>query len=152
MKPITLRIGIALLAFSLGVVASTIRLRYFVSSPESTSVSLHDEEWHRLFEAAGMSGDSFTRELVYHRLLCANQAGVPDARRIEIDGAVWCQRDDGTIHQVIENDTSEYGSYFTHIRSSHGKWAVENIEFGRQVSTELLAKQYVANHAPWLYE
>jgi len=77
------------------------------------------EEWHRLYEAAGLSGDGAIRNEVSDRLFCANKAGVPDARRIEIEGALWCQRADGTIHQFLVNDSSEYGSFFKSITSSH---------------------------------
>ena len=43
-KPISFRIGVALLGFLLGVVASTIRFRYLTSPPESTPMSSRDVE------------------------------------------------------------------------------------------------------------
>ena len=148
MKPISIRIGVALLAFFLGVVASTVKLRYFAAAPKSacSDMSLRDEEWHRLFEAAGMSADDVTRDFVYNRLLCANKAGVSDARRLDFEGALWCQRDDGTIHQFITHHSSEYGSYHKRITSSHSKWAVQNLEFAQMISQTEPAKAYVATH------
>ena len=154
MKPISFRIGVALLAFFLGVVASTIRLRYFTSRPESACphMASRDEEWHRLYEAAGMSADADTRDRVNQRLFCANKEGISDAWRIDVEGALWCKRDDGTIHELIENETSEYGSYYRHITSTHSKWTVtpENLEFARQVSHTLPAKEYIAAHSQCL--
>jgi len=149
MKPISLRIGVALLAFFIGVVASTIRLRYFISAPENACPHTlsRDEEWHRLFEAGGMSADADTREWVNKRLLCANKEGISDAGRIDLEDEVWCKRADGTIHEVIEDDTSEYGSYYKHITSTHSTWAVKNLEFARQVSQTLPAKEYIAAHS-----
>ena len=148
MKPISVRIGVALLAFFLGVVASTIRLRYFTAPPQQDCWSMYsrDEEWHRLFEAAGMSADDETRDFVYNSLFCANKAGVSDARRIDFEGSVWCQTDDGTIHQWLTNETSEYGSYHQHITSTHGEWAVQNLQFAQMVSQTDPAKAYVAIH------
>ena len=154
MKPISFRIGVALLAFFLGLVASTIRWKYFADPPKSdcSHMSSRDEEWHRLFEAAGMSADADTREWVNKRLLCANKEGISDAGRIDVEGAVWCKRVDGTMHEVIENESSEYGSYYKHITSTHSTWALENLEFARQVSQTLPAKEYIAAHSRCLYK
>jgi hypothetical protein len=134
MKRISIRIGVALVAFFVGFVASTIRLRFSVGSPKSafSTMSSRDEEWHRLYEAAGMSGDGTIIKEVSDRLLCANKAGVPDASPLDIECAVWCQRADGTIHQLLVNDTSEYGSFFRRITSSHSTWALENLDFAEQ--------------------
>src|SRR5690349_18305714 len=121
MKPISFRIGVALLTFFLGVVTNTVRLKYFAHPPQcafSDTLS-RDEEWHRLFEAAGMSGDAEARDWVNKRLLCANKEGISDAARVDAEGAVWCKRADGTMHEVIENESSEYGSYYRHITSTH---------------------------------
>jgi hypothetical protein len=151
MKPSFLRIGVALLAFSLGVVASTIRLGLFADSPQVafSPASSRDEEWHRLYEAAGMTGDSGIRAEVTNRLRCANKAGVPDGWLIDLDYEQWCRRADGTMHQLLENDTSEYGSFFKRITSSHNTWTFENLDFVRTVSTAKQAKEYVAIHE-WL--
>ena len=153
MKPISFRIGVALLAFFLGVVANTIRLKYYAHPPENAcSHGLsRDEEWHRLFEAAGMSADAETREWVNRRLFCANEEGISDAARIDLEDGVWCKRADGTLHEFTENDTSEYGSYYKHITSTHSTWAVKNLEFARQVSQTLPAKEYIAAHSRCLY-
>jgi hypothetical protein len=148
MKRIPVRIGVALLAFFVGVVASTIRSRFSADSLDSalSPMSSQDEEWHRLYEAAGMSGDSTLRTEVYDRLLCANKAGVPDAFPIDIEGTVGCQRVDGTIQQLLFDDTSEYGSFNRRITSSHSTWALENLDFVRTVCSGKKAKEYLANH------
>lgn len=148
MKGISIRIGVALLAFFVGFVASTIRLRFSVGTLKSafSPTSSRDEEWHRLYEAAGMSGDGTMIKEVSDRLLCANKAGVPDAWPKDIECAVWCQRADGTIHQLLVNETSEYGSFFRRITSSHRTWTLENLDFVRTISTGKKAKAYVATH------
>lgn len=151
MKRISIRIGVAVLAFFVGSVASTIRLKFSEGSPESalSQMSARDEEWHRLYLAAGMSGDGTLMKEVSDRLLCANKQGVPDARPIDIQGEVWCQRIDGTTHQFLVNDTNDYGSFYRHIRSSHSRWTLENLDFARSISTAKKAKEYVATHE-WL--
>ncbi len=63
-----------------------------------------------------------------------------------IEGALWCQRADGTIHQFLVNDSSEYGSFFKSITSSHSTWALENLDFVRTISNGKSAKDYVATH------
>jgi hypothetical protein len=148
MKPISVRIGVALLAFFLGVVASTIRSRIFAGSHESASspASSRDEQWHRLYEAAGMSGDGAIRYLVDNRLLCTNMAGVPDAWPVEIKYTQWCRRADGSLRPLFINDTSEYGSYYRRITSSHSTWTRENLDFVRTISTGNKAKEYVTTH------
>ena len=153
MKRISVRIGVALLAFFLGVVASTIRSRIFAGSPESafSPASSRDEEWHRLYEAAGLSGDGAIIYLVNNRLLCTNKSGVPDAWPITIKYSQWCRRADGSIHPLFVDDTSEYGSYYRRITSSHSTWTLENLDFVRTISTGKQAKEYVATHEPLLF-
>ena len=123
-------------------------MRFFAGSPKSavSRISSRDEEWHRLYEAAGMSGDGTIIKEVTDRLLCANKEGVPDAFPIAKDYALWCQRDDGTIHQLLFNDTCEYGSFYQRITSSHSTWALENLDFVRTVGTGKKAKEYVVTH------
>jgi hypothetical protein len=146
MKRISIRIGVAVLAFFVGCVASTVRLRFSVRSHKCafSPLSSRDEEWHRLYEAAGLSGDATIMKEVTDRLLCTNNAGVPDAWPVE--GGARCQRSDGTIHQLFGNDTSEYGSFFKHIISSQNTWAIENLDFVRTISNGKKAKKYLATH------
>jgi hypothetical protein len=148
MKRISIRIGVAVLAFFVGFVASTVRLKFSADSPKTAAsrMSARDEEWHRLYEAAGMSGDSTIIKEVSDRLLGANRAGAPDAWPIEIEGASWCKRADGTIHQLLVTDTSEYGSFSERITSSHSAWSLENLDFIRTIGTGEKAKEYVATH------
>lgn len=148
MKRLPLRIAVALLTFVVGNAVSGIRAAFFVASPDCSysPASSLDEEWHRLYEASRLSGDAVMMKEVSDRLLCRNVAGVPDALPIEIEGALWCQRDDRSIHSVLMNDTNYYGSYFWRISSSHSKWSLENMEFVRRVSNGKKAREYVATH------
>ena len=145
MRRISMRIGVALLAFLTGVVANTVRVRYFAGSPKGvvSSFSSRDDEWHRLYEAEQVSRGA---RRIGARLFCANRAGIPDAESIDIQGAFWCQKADGTIHQLIVDDTHEYGPYHERIRSSHSKWMTENLDFLRTIGTATKARAYLATH------
>ena len=94
-----------------------------------------------------MTGDAATLEEVSDRLLCANSSGIPDAWPVEIEARAWCRKADGTIHELLVNDTSEYGSFSRRINASHSSWTLQNLDFVRSVSTAKRAKEYVSTHA-----
>jgi hypothetical protein len=150
MRRISMRIGVALLAFLTGVVANTVRVRCFAGSPKGvvSSFSSRDDEWHRFYEAAQVSRDEAIMRRVGEKLFCANRAGIPDAERRDIQDEVWCQKADGTIHPHIEDGTSrhEYGPYYQRIRDSHSRWMTENLEFLRTIGTATKARAYLATH------
>jgi len=148
MRRISMRFGVALLAFLTGFVVNTVRERYFAGSPKGvvSSFSSRDDEWHRFYEAALVSRDDAIMGRVRARLHCANRAGVPDAEPINIQGASWCQKADGTIHQLFGADTNEYGPYHFRITSSHSKWMGENLEFLLTIGTASKARAYLATH------
>lgn len=148
MRRISLRIGVALLAFLTGFVVNTVRVRYFAGSPKGivSSFSSRDDEWHRFYEAAQVSRDDAIMRRVSERLFCANRAGVPDAEPRDRQDGLWCQKADGTIHQHIVVDTNEYGPFFARITSSHSKWMTENLEFLRTIGTATKARAYIATH------
>jgi len=105
-----------------------------------------EEKWHRLYEAAGMSGNADVINEVGDRLFCTNRAGVPDALPIYIDGKEWCQKADKTIHAIRLDEISEYGSFSWRITKSHRLWTLQNLDFARSVITVKNAKEYVLSH------
>ena len=50
------------------------------------------EEWHRLYEAAGMTGDSGLFHGVHSRLLCVNNVGLATASPVEQNESAWDPR------------------------------------------------------------
>jgi hypothetical protein len=122
-------------------------------APEIQAVSdATDEEWHRLYEAAGMTGDYQLFQEVSRRLLCTNGAGLADAVPVEADGrrwgkekdSVWCQRSDQSTHEV--DVRAEYGRYHARILLTHAKWSLRNLEFIRTVVSPSAARAYVHSH------
>ncbi len=149
MKRICLGIAVAVATFVLGIATSTVwsRSQWDTSKSSCSPAPSRDEEWHRLYEAAGMTGDAATIEEVSDRLLCANSAGISDAWPVEIEARAWCRKADGTIHELLVNDTSEYGSFSRRIKVSHSSWTLQNLDFVRSVSTAKRAKEYVSSQA-----
>ena len=142
------RIIIAALAFFLGVTSHAVWVRFHSQSSKIVvrSMTSRAEEWHRLYEAAGMTGDAGIRNEVSDRLLCANSAGVPDAWPVEIEARSWCRKADGSIHELREIETSEYGSFSYGIKTSHRTWVLNNMDFVAGLSNARRAEEYVLRH------
>ena len=146
------KLGVAALTFSFGIFASTGWSRLYLNAPrsETTSVSWpREEQWHRLYEAAGMSGDWQLRQEVDNMLICANRSGVSDAWPVAHDGTLWCRRRDGSEHQV-NAITGEYGAFLLRVREGHTAWTLQNMEFVRSISSPEKARGYVVSHREML--
>ena len=147
MKQMYIRITVAVLTFCFGLAISMTWSnwqRHFTDCP--AVLPARDEQWHRLYEAAGMTGEAAIIKEVNDRLLCANSSGVPDAFPVTVGATVSCRRADGSTHENRMDDTSEYGSFFNRITASHRSWTMQNLDFVRSISTAERAKEYVATH------
>ena len=121
--------------------------------PPLSVAERREDEWHRLFEAAGMTGDPRVMTEVSSRLLCTNRHGVADAVPVEWDGRAWtrrtdtsiaCQERDRTVHMLGRN--SDYGQYSQHILETHAAWSLRNLEFTRTIVSPNAARLYVSSH------
>jgi hypothetical protein len=146
MRRLFIRLASAALAFLLGVAANAVWTSSLQRSKNEIKTTKLTEEWHRLFEAAGMTGDAETIAAVNGRLLCANSTGIPDAWPVEIEARKWCSKTDGSIHELGMNHTSEYGSFHKAITTSHRVWALQNLDFVSTMSTARSARQYLFDH------
>jgi len=147
-RHISIRIAVAALAFVLGTAAHTMWVGvhgYKAADIPDLRQSLV-EDWHRLHEAAELSGDPALRNLLHDRLLCTNSTGVSDAWLVEIETGQGCRDADGTVHELRLYAASEYGSFSEEITSTHSKWVFENMEFVASISTASSAKQYLLSH------
>jgi hypothetical protein len=119
------------------------------TTPEAT-LSL-DDQWHRLYEAAGMSGDDEVFQQVTKSLMCADPYGVPAGSLVEHhDGISLCVRTNGSSHEFRPAFDGIYDSYLQRITKSHVKWSVDNIEFVRSVSTRKKALAYYQQHRSFI--
>lgn len=149
MKRILVRIAASVLAFFFGVAAHKAWSIFHPAQSVTTSPLTRDEEWHRFYEAAEMTGNQDVRIEVENRLMCTSRAGVPDAWRVEIGNQARCWKSDSTMHELILSETSEYGSFFIRFKKSHQAWIYQNLDFIKTVSTGPSAKAYVSSHK-WL--
>ena len=146
LQKISNSIAVLLVAFLLGVLSSAIVSRHRKSRESVARSPIQDrsDEWHRLFEAAGMTGDGDIIAEVRNRLLCTNREGETIGVKIDIDLNSWCRLDDGTL-----KDLSQYignGSFSDQILKSHSDWSLHNLDFLKSVDSGVKARQYVREH------
>lgn len=149
MHHLTIRLGIALVTFSLGVLVYVAKVFFYVPPPEDeiemSVAQFHEEEWHRLYEAAGMTGDEETLLLVRGKLMCANTNGVSDARPIENTDVFGCRKADGSIY-VYDVGRGPYGQFDNKIMASHLSWSLKHLQFIKELIPAQRAKRYVNAH------
>ena len=149
MRRVYLRPSIAAVTFSAGLIVSALW-----STKHSTVLELHDEtipevsiedQWHRIYEAAGMTGDPETMRQMERRLTCTDTFGGTTADYVEVRDNIFCKLGDGLFYQV--NSTSgPYGPFQRRIFGTHAPWALKNIEFLRTLSTREDAQKYLTAH------
>jgi hypothetical protein len=144
-QQIFIRLAVLVFAFIIGLSAHALWRFPWHHSAVAETLST-EEKWHRLYEAALMTGDPSIRKEVSDRLLCVNREGVSDAFAIWRDDGSWCQKLDRTVHELRLIETSEYGSFGYCITSSHRLWAMRNLDFVRTVGTAKSARAYVRMH------
>ena len=117
MRRFRFKLAAAALTFTVGLAAYSSWARFFAHPAEHAPAPASPpvvEDWHRLYEAAGMSGDPRMRREVFDMLLCANRAGVADARPVAVEDGVLCRRRDGSEHEW-NGLTGEYGPFFAEV-------------------------------------
>ena len=134
-----------IVAFLLGVLSSSIGSRLMVSrkSEPASPIEIRVEQWHRLYEAAGMTGDSEVSAEVINRLICTDRSGESPGVMVFIKRRSWCRLDDG---RMKEFDGNEYGSFSERILKSHLDWSFKNLDFVESVGSAAKARQYIREH------
>ncbi|HKE55551.1 MAG TPA: hypothetical protein VKB46_02580 [Pyrinomonadaceae bacterium] len=140
------RVLALVLAFTVGVFSSAVVSRQRSSRQAEKSLLLDSriDQWHRLYEAAGMTGDGEIRVEVFNRLLCSDRAGRSLGLMIDVDGLSKCRLDDGTLQEL--NPPGDYGPFAKRILESHLDWSLNNLDFVESVSSAAKARQYVSRH------
>ena len=137
---------VAVFTFSLGVIshfAFHLKEKAIDIAPVS---QLRQDELHRLYEAAGMSGDTLLRMAVYDRFLCIGWDDSLDARLVSIETETFCvERDGNTRRPLFPPDNK---SKFDALLKSHLAWSIENLEFVESVKHPRAAREYVVTHLP----
>lgn len=136
--------GVLILGFAIGLFFNFIfstPVERRESRPTSV-VAMRIDEWHRLYEAAGMTGDSEIIKQVNDRLFCANDAGESNGVLLTNDQQMFCRTSGGDIQLT---DTS--GSFWASIKESHLNWSLQNSDFVASVANPDAARDYVRQHA-----
>ena len=110
-------------------------------SRPTLAVAARIDEWHRLYEAAGMTGDGDIIKQVGDRMACANDAGETKGVLVTIDQELFCRTSDGDIQLTIYP-----GSLWQQIRESHLSWSLKNSEFVASVANPEAAREYLRQH------
>jgi hypothetical protein len=143
-KKIAMRAAVLFLGFLVGISVSflfSVRHKQGESRPVP-AIATRIDQWHRLYEAAGMTGDSEIIKEVNDRLMCADSDGELRAVPIETDGRSACRESDGSIQDLKVSP----GSFSRLIIGSHLKWSVENSAFVGSVTHKDMARAYVRQH------
>ncbi|HEX8138275.1 MAG TPA: hypothetical protein VF544_11840 [Pyrinomonadaceae bacterium] len=139
----TVRLVIALLTFGIGIAAfaAWAGLYHFLHLEEQIIpvAELRQNELHRFYEAAAMSGDSALRQRVTEGLMCMGHDGLIDAHVIDIENVPWCIKANRTRYRMRAD-------YYSKFMSEHKAWTQENLSFLNEVNTPVKAKEYAAKH------
>jgi hypothetical protein len=139
--------AVAVFTFAIGVIShSAFQLREKNLTDIVPVSQLRQDELHRLYEAAGMSGDSLLRSAVDDRFLCMGWDDSLDARLVRNDTETYCVERDGSIRPQVFKD--DHKNPFDVLLKSHISWSIKNLEFVESVKSPLEARKYVETHLP----
>jgi hypothetical protein len=149
MRCITLRLVVALFTFTLGLITYAVWSPGLHSREASKRVApvsqLREEEWHKLYEAAAMTGDTTILSRVRAKLRCTNNDGISDAWPVDINGRAACEKASRTIYE-LNYIAGPYGQFDAKIMREHERWALANLRFLKTINTPERAKAYVIEH------
>ena len=144
MRSIIPRLCIFVPALVLGLLSSAGVLR--VTTGETSAYERRVDEWHRLYEAAGMTGDAEIIKEVEDRLACANIEGREHGLMIEADNTVACKTNENKLEELREVAGSQHGSFWKLITDSHLNWSLKNQDFPNSIKNAHKAREYVRLH------
>jgi len=129
------------LGFLLGVSVDSIVMR-LMGSTESRAYEDRVEQWHRLYEAAGMTGDNRIRMDIVDRLMCSNRSGETIGVIVEVNYYVYCMAPDGAVQEL--RPQGEYESFNNLITDPRPRRAWHNPEFLSSVQVLRPKGEYVS--------
>ena len=147
----TAYVATAVLAFLCGVAVHLVYEKLLsetsILQAEIPSASEEREaNWHKLFEAAMMTGDAAIQQDMTGRFQCMGADYRLDARLIFTDAQAYCVGTDGRISLPGFRITTK--DEFRMLLKTHASWALDNLSFVAEVGTADKAKAYVYAHRP----
>jgi len=139
-------IVVAICTFVIGVIShSVVRLTADKVVGIAPVSQLRQDKLHRLYEAAGMSGDYSLLTAVHDRFLCIGWDDSLDARLVNDETDTYCVERDGSVRPpLFRADKSKFDA----LLKGHIAWSIENLEFVESVKNPRAAREYVATHLP----
>jgi hypothetical protein len=123
LKNAGIRLAALLAAFAVGITTYRVAPKAVADTDIPSAAAKREDDLHRLYEAAMLSGDSGLREGIILRLMC-------------IDGPTL------ECHQARNN----FEPALSWLLKSHGHWVQQNMVFIREISTAEKARAYTIEH------
>jgi hypothetical protein len=135
LKKTATRLAALLTSFVIGITTYNVGQTPVVISDIPSAAAKREDDLHRLYEAAMLSGDSGLRYGITFRLACVNPNDSLEIRFVQIRPSLECQK---------AREDSESG--LSTLLKSHAHWARQNMPFIREISTAEKARAYVIAH------
>lgn len=129
------RLAALLTAFVIGITTYNVGQTPTVLTDIPTAAAQREDDLHRLYEAAMLSGDSGLRGGITFRLNCVNVDDSLEIRFVHVRPSLECEK----AREDLESGLSI-------LLKSHALWARQNMTFIREMSTAEKARAYVIAH------
>lgn len=145
MLRVALLFAVSLLSFAIGVLTHRVTLTFSscVDQEQMVSVAeLREDDWHRLYEAAMLSGDENIRSEMDRRSSCMGSDLLLDAWLVvEVGANAYCVKRGGNLNVHLGRLP---GKFYYALLDQHHKWTLRNIAFLKEISTPQKARAYLS--------
>jgi hypothetical protein len=140
-----LQLGVALLAFAIGLLAHKATLMFpfeYLDQEQMFSVAeLSEDDWHKLYEAAMVSSDESIRSELHSRSMCMGPDHLLDAWLVEVDATTYCVKRGGNLNERLARLPGKFHYALLH---QHHQWTLRNIAFLEEINTPQKARAYLS--------
>jgi|SRR5258705_1797484 len=137
--------AVALLSFGIGVLTHRVTLSFSswcVHQEQMFSVAeLREDDWHKLYEAAMLSGDENIRSEMYRRSSCMGSDFLLDAWLVEVGANAYCVKRGEDLNVRLDRLPDKFHYVLLH---QHLKWTLRNIAFLKEINTPQKARAYLS--------
>ena len=143
---VALLFAVALLTFGIGVLTHrvTLNISSWCLDREQmfSAAELREDDWHRFYEAAMLSGDENIRSEMHSRSSCMGSDLLLDAWLVvEVGANAYCVKrgENLNVHLGRLPDKFHYV-----LLKQHHKWTLRNIAFLKEINTPQKARAYLS--------
>jgi hypothetical protein len=136
LKNTGIRFAALLTTFVAGIATYSIMQQTAVTVADiPTAAAKREDDLHRLYEAAMLSGDSGLRDAIVLRLTCAGAEDSLEIQFVQAHPSSECEKANNNLEPEISR-----------LRKSHEPWTRRNMDFIREISTAEKARAYAIAH------